>query len=182
MEATSTQRKLPILGWADVGIIAVGQNAIGIVAAGVWNSFGIAALSLLNAMGLVSFGPINAMGLVANRRRQRHRGRCHSWSERHGGHSRRGRGQQQRAEDVVDPVLTQPNAYVSSRGSLVSGNGLRFQLPAGLGKVIFRLEAHPEFGVTPADAFQGQRHDGGYTALAVKQSGSTLSSWLTLNL
>ena len=63
MEETTTQRKLPILGWADVGIIAVGQNAIGIVAAGVWNSFGIAALSLLNAMGLVSFGPINSMGL-----------------------------------------------------------------------------------------------------------------------
>ena len=65
MEETTSQQKLPILGWADVGIVAIGQNAIGIVAAGVWNSLGIAALSLLNAMGLVSFGPINSMGVVA---------------------------------------------------------------------------------------------------------------------
>ena len=43
-------------------MVAVGQNAIGIVAAGLYNSFGIAALSLLNAMGLGSFGPINSMG------------------------------------------------------------------------------------------------------------------------
>lgn len=65
MEETKTQRKLPILGWAGVGIIAVGRNAIGIVTAGIWNSFGIAALSLLNAMGLVAIGGVNAMGVVA---------------------------------------------------------------------------------------------------------------------
>ena len=53
---STDSRKLPILGWADVGIVAIGQNAIGIVAAGVWNSFGIAALSLLNAMGVIAIG------------------------------------------------------------------------------------------------------------------------------
>ena len=39
IEETTARQKFPILGWADVGIVAVGQNAIGIVAAGVWNSF-----------------------------------------------------------------------------------------------------------------------------------------------
>ena len=65
MEESTARAQHPLLWGADVGIVAVGQNAIGIVAAGLYNSFGIAALSLLNAMGLGSFGPINSMGLVA---------------------------------------------------------------------------------------------------------------------
>ena len=65
VEQSSGDSQLPRLRWADVGIIAVGQNAIGIVATGLYNSFGIVALSLLNAMGLVSFSPVNSMGLVA---------------------------------------------------------------------------------------------------------------------
>ena len=64
MDTSSNKAQHPLLCGADVGIIAVGKNAIGIVAASAYNSFGIAAVSLLNAMGIVTFAPGNAMGLV----------------------------------------------------------------------------------------------------------------------
>lgn len=45
MAQTSTNcRKLPILGWADVRIVAVGQNAIGVVAIAGVNATGVIAI------------------------------------------------------------------------------------------------------------------------------------------
>ena len=37
--------------WFTADIVAAGQNAIGVVAAGFWNSIGLVAISALNAMG-----------------------------------------------------------------------------------------------------------------------------------
>ena len=60
MEQLLANSQHPGLSWADVGIIALGQNAMGIVAAGPYNSIGIATLSLINAMGLVAIGGVNS--------------------------------------------------------------------------------------------------------------------------
>ena len=57
--------------WWTIDVVAVGSNAIGVVAAGFWNSIGIVAVSFLNAMGLVVIGPRKRNGVRCDRRRQR---------------------------------------------------------------------------------------------------------------
>ena len=51
--------------WGTIGTVACGQNAIGLVSAGLWNAIGLVAVGLINAMGLVCIAPGNAMGFVA---------------------------------------------------------------------------------------------------------------------
>ncbi len=51
--------------WYTADIVAVGSNAIGVVAAGAFNAIGIVALGLLNALGLVSVSPLNSVAFVA---------------------------------------------------------------------------------------------------------------------
>ncbi len=51
--------------WFTIDTIAVGNSAIGLVAAGTFNSVALVAVSFLNAMGLVAIGGLNATGVIA---------------------------------------------------------------------------------------------------------------------
>ena len=102
--------------WITIDNLAVGENALGVVAAGGWNSIGLVAVSFMNAMGLVSIGPINAMGFVAiggvnagcgSNRRSECGGRGRHWRlQRHRRPGHRRRSQQKCIAPPVGGVWT----------------------------------------------------------------------------
>lgn len=44
----------------DIGLVAMGHNAIGGAAVAFWNAMGMIAVAVVNAMGLVTLSPVNS--------------------------------------------------------------------------------------------------------------------------
>ena len=72
----------------DIGLVAMGHNAIGGAAVAFWNAMGMIAVAVVNAMGLVTFSPVNSMGLGGGRRSELrwYSGRSRGERDRRGGH------------------------------------------------------------------------------------------------
>ena len=60
MDTANTRAQHPLLCGADVGIVAVGKNAIGGV-----NAMGLVAIGGVNAVGVVAIAGFNATGVIA---------------------------------------------------------------------------------------------------------------------
>ena len=51
--------------WLTVDNVAVGDTAVGVVAAGRWTAIAMVAVAWLNALGLVTISPLNSVGFIA---------------------------------------------------------------------------------------------------------------------